>query len=371
MVAWVAVVVCSSGAALFMMRLRNVRRIADPAAADRAAAACVSVIVPARDEAQNLPTLLASLSALDPAPLEVIVVDDHSSDDTAAIAAAAGARVIEPESRPPAFIGKPWACLAGALAARGRYLLFTDADTWHAPGSLAVALDALSCARTGLVSIVPTHRVTCLWEKLQGVFQLLLLIAARADSGRLPRARPFAIGQYLLFRREAYDAIDGHAATPHRIAEDLALARLVSRAGYIARPLFAPGALRVRMYPEGFRAFFAGWRRNFRDGLSAGGARSVVELTLIIGWLLSGPVWLTVALMRGDWSWVAVWAVMYATSALLVAREQRHYGDFPRWSALLYPLFVIVFVTVTLTSLSDAIRRKPVSWRGRTFDLVR
>lgn len=367
---WLALVVFVGGALVFVHRLGRARSAAG--ASSSSGCEDVSIIVPARNEEHNLPTLLASLAALTPAPGEIIVVDDHSTDRTAEVARRHGARVVVPGPRPDSFIGKPWACLAGARAARGRFLLFTDADTWHAPHSLASALGALRAGRAGLVSLVPTHRVEALWERLQGAFQLLLLIATGADARAEARSeRPFAIGQYLLFAREAYDAVGGHAATPHRIAEDLALARLVADAGFGVRVLFARDALRVRMYPEGFRAFFAGWRRNFRDGLAASSARAGGEMTLVIGWLLGVPLWLAQALAQGSYTRALGWGLAYVLSALLVAREQRHYGPFSLRSALLYPAFVLVFVAVTGAALVDALRRKPVTWRGRTFEWVR
>jgi len=369
---WILLLSCVPGVLVFTVRLRNVRRSA-PAVRPDVARFDVSIVVPARNEAHNLPTLLASLAALEPAPREILVVDDHSTDATAEIARAHGAHVIEPGPRPPEFLGKPWACLAGARAARGRYLLFTDADTWHAPDSLARSVALLEVTGAGLVSIVPTHRLEALWERLQGVFQLLLLIATRADTRptRTSVARPFAIGQYLLFRRDAYEAVGGHAATPQRIAEDLALARLVSAAGFGARVLYARGALCVRMYPEGFGAFVAGWRRNFRDGLSAAGLGAMVEMTLVVAWLLGLPLWLGQALATGRLDDALLYALGYLATALLIAREQRGYGAFSRTSALAYPLFALVFVWVTAVALVDAARGRPVTWRGRTFAWVR
>jgi 4,4'-diaponeurosporenoate glycosyltransferase len=366
---WIVLLCCAGGGWAYLRRLRNVRA-RSPAAVD-VDCAQVSIVVPARDEAENLPALLTSLHALKCAPLEVLVVDDDSHDSTAEVARAFGARVVKPEPRPSMFIGKPWACLAGAQAARGRYLLFTDADTVHAPDSLQRALSALVEGRAGLVSWVPTHKLLARWEKLQGAFQLLLLIATRADAQRADAARPFAIGQYLLFDRAVYDAIGGHASVPQRIAEDLALARLVARKGRAVRVLFGPGALTVRMYPEGVRAFFAGWRRNFRDGLHAAPRESALEVVLVIGWLLGVPIWLLEALFRGD-PWAASgWLAAYVFTACLIAREQRHYGAFTLASAFAYPLAVLTFVGVTACALSDALRGKPVVWRGRSFAWVK
>jgi 4,4'-diaponeurosporenoate glycosyltransferase len=361
------------GSALFQRRLTLLRLARAECSGDAARVGQVSIIVPARNEEQNLPTLLGSIAALSPAPLEVIVVDDHSSDRTAAIAHSFGARVVTPEPLAPGFIGKTWACLAGASVARGEYLLFTDADTWHAPDSLRRMLAHLLGTNAGLASIVPTHRLESTWEHLQGVFQLLLLLATRASSADPPARdeRRYANGQYLLFRRQAYEAVGGHRAVAPYIAEDLAFARKVSSVGFATSVLFAPNAVLVRMYPEGLGAFIRGWRRNFREGMRAGGVRAIVEMTALMAWLIGVPLCLLDALVRGRWDAAAAWLFAYLISAALVAREQRHYGSFRAVSALSYPLFSLLFAWVSLLSAVDALRGAPVLWRGRAIDVAR
>ena len=221
-------------------------RTTRPASANRA-------VQPARDEAHNLPRLLASLARLAPAAHEVIVVDDHSTDGTGELARAAGATVITPPPLAPGWLGKSWACHAGAQVATGDYLLFTDADTEHGPGALGLALARAATAE--LVSIVPTHRVEAGWEKLQGPFQLMLLVAGRAGAEATHGARRYSIGQYLLFERATYLRIGGHAAIAGEIAEDLHLAARVVDGGGRFALVHAPGALGVRMYPEGVAGF--------------------------------------------------------------------------------------------------------------------
>jgi 4,4'-diaponeurosporenoate glycosyltransferase len=310
----------------------------------------VSIIVPARDEAHNLPRLLASLRALAPAPWEVIVVDDHSQDDTAVLARRAGAKVVVPPPLPAGWLGKPWACRAGAEAATGELLLFTDADTVHAPGSLAHAAAALAGDRADLLSVVPGHLAVRAWERLQGVFQLLLLVAA---------GRRYAIGQYLLFRREAYLAVGGHAAVRDRLAEDLAFVGLVEQRGGRYRRLVAPGLLGVRMYPEGLGAFVRGWSRSFRDGLPGAGLAGFACTTLVIAWLLGAP--LAVATGGG-----LLPGALWAAAVLAIASQQRLVG-LGRASALLYPVFTLVFVGVSTWVLVAAVLGRPVVWRGRRF----
>ncbi|MCE9574729.1 MAG: glycosyltransferase [Deltaproteobacteria bacterium] len=358
------------GAAIWTWRLGPLaRRTATPL--DRGARPWprVSIIVPARNEEDNLPALLASLKALDPAPHEIIIVDDHSTDATGAIARAAGVRVTTPEPLPPGWMGKPWACKHGASVATGDLLLFTDADTVHAPGSLARAVATLEAEQADLVSAVPSHLAVRPWERAQGAYQLMLLVACRAgaDTSGDTGARRFAIGQYLMFRREAYDRIGGHDGARDRVAEDLELARMITARGGRYALAVAPDLVAVRMYPEGPRSFVRGWRRSFRDGMESAGKGGVAEMIAVVGWLcgvplaalgsaIVGPLWLTLA-----WLGVAL-----ATGAE-VARRQRLVGRLPWWGAFAYPVAAAAFVFISVAAAIDHARRKPIHWRGRAI----
>lgn len=330
----------------------------------------VAVIVPARDEAANLPTLLRSLARLTPGPSRVIVVDDHSSDGTGEIARAAGATVVTPPSLPEGWLGKPWACAAGAAATDGEpWLLFTDADTEHDAKSLQRAALWAEAESLDLVSALPYHRAERTWEKLQGVFHLLLVVATAAGSrhDRASGERLFSIGQYLLFRRARYEQIGGHRAVADRVAEDVAFARLVLRSGG-RFGLLVDGdrpVVRVRMYPEGLESFLAGWRRNVREGIRSSGIGGVLEVSAVLGWLLGAPVLALQGLIASDPATTVVGLVAYAAAVVEVARRQRTLGDLPWWTAPLYPLFAVLFVVVSVLAALDGWRRAPIRWRGR------
>lgn len=329
----------------------------------------VSLVVPARDEAHNLPRLLASIARLDPAPREVIVVDDHSTDGTGDLARAAGAIVVTPPPLPSGWLGKSWACHAGAAIATGDHLLFTDADTEHGVASLGLALARATDAE--LVSIVPSHRAVAAWERLQGPFQLMLLVAGRAGATANHGARRYSIGQYLLFERTAYLRAGGHAAVRGEIAEDLRLAEAIVDGGGRFALLHAPGALAVRMYPEGVAAFARGWRRSFRAGLRAAGGGGAVEMIAVIGWLGGVPLGLAVALAAGATTVALVAAGLYLATAAILARDQRAIGALPWWSALAFPLPALAFVAISTAAAIDHLRGAPVRWRGRAIDVER
>jgi glycosyltransferase involved in cell wall biosynthesis len=117
----------------------------------------LSLVIPARNEVLRLPHLLASLKNQSHPPLEILVVDDHSDDDTAALAMQGGARVLASAPLPKGWRGKTWACHQGAHAAKGKWLLFLDADVTLQPTALGQILTACR-ANGGAVSVLPYHR---------------------------------------------------------------------------------------------------------------------------------------------------------------------------------------------------------------------
>ena len=152
----------------------------------------VSIIIPARDEAANLPRLLESIAMQGIPPREVLVVDDASRDGTAGIAAAHGARVIRSEGLPPGWKGKPWACAQGARAAEGRLFLFLDADCHFEPGGLEAILGRY---RGGAFAVCPYHRVERPYENLSAFFNLIMAgstVPAKLSS-RIPTGNRLTI----------------------------------------------------------------------------------------------------------------------------------------------------------------------------------
>src|ERR1700691_2966778 len=237
-----------------------------PAILPDSARPAVSVIVPARNEEACLDACLQSLAAQGGITLEIIVVDDHSPDRTREIALSFSnqqVRIIESGPLPPGWTGKNNAVTAGARAARGEWLLFTDADTFHLPGSLARSLEEAKRHGASLLSYSPEQIVKSFWEKAVMPVIFAELAASYRPSQVSDPNSPVAAanGQYILITREAYDAVGGHAAIAGNLLEDVALARAVKRSG---RKIFfrhGADAVRTRMY-RSFAQLREGWTKN-------------------------------------------------------------------------------------------------------------
>src|SRR5579863_3102863 len=194
----------------------------------------VSVIVPARNEETCLGICLESLVAQTGVDSEIIVVDDHSTDRTREIAMSfARVRVIEAGPLPNGWTGKNNAVVSGARIAKGEWLLFTDADTVHLPGSLARSLAEAEHHGAALLSYSPEQEVEGFWEK--AVMPVIFAeLAATYSPSRVsdPRSSAAAAnGQYLMIARDAYEAAGGHGAIAGSLLEDVALAQNVKASG--------------------------------------------------------------------------------------------------------------------------------------------
>ncbi len=184
----------------------------------------VSIIVPARNEEASLADCLQSLVTQTGIAYEIIVVDDHSTDRTREIASSfPGVRVIEAGPLPHDWTGKNNAVTTGARQAHGDWLLFTDADTIHLPGSLASALKEAEENGAELLSYSPEQIAVTFWEMATLPVVFAELARQYSPSKVSDPASPIAAanGQYILIRRDTYDAVGGHAAIAANILEDV------------------------------------------------------------------------------------------------------------------------------------------------------
>lgn len=309
-------------------------------------------------------------------PFELIVVDDRSTDDTATIVGRLAAgdprlRLIPGESLPEGWYGKPWACLQGYRAAAGDLLLFTDADTRHQPELLARAVGALQKEAADLVTVSPFQRCVGFWERVV-MPQVWLLLGLRYHPRRVNRARRerdvIANGQFILVRREAYEAVGTHAAVRHEVAEDLALAQAFHRSGRKLHFAFAERLMETRMY-QSLPALIEGWSKN----VYLGGRRSFpnepalralvpVMLTVALGFWLAPPLMLLAGGLDSRWAPAAG----LATSLSAVFWALISYGmRIPPAYGLLYPLGAALTLYIVARSTWRGGRR--VEWRGRRY----
>jgi len=326
--------------------------------------ASVTAIVPARNEEASIAQTVLSLAA-QLEVMEIIVVNDQSTDRTGEILAELAQqlpqlKILNAPDLPAGWIGKTHALWLGVQAARGEWLLFTDADVTHQPGSTARALADAARSGAALVSYSPEQEMQTFWE--HALIPLIFVHLARHfpfDAVCDPTSPVAAAnGQYLLVRREAYQAVGGHYAVRSDLIEDLELARIAKAAGY--RLHFAPGKgiARTRMY-RSFRAMWQGWTKNLYGLVGGTPAAVCKELLVVLPWL---PV-AAVAVILPTLGWIAL--------GLLVACHLAYAAQFRRIQIpvqrIVYYLPGVFLYAGLLLASALRHRQGRVVWKGREY----
>lgn len=361
------------------IRSLHSRSLDDVSDATPAGAPLVSVVVPARNESRNIERCVRSILSTRYVPVEVIVVDDHSTDDTGAIArrlavADPRLRVIDAPDLAAGWFGKQWACAAGARVARGALLCFTDADTTHAPDLLPRAVNALLARGADLLTVAGHQEMRGFWERVIQPQMFALLSARYGGTEHVSRAtRPtdaIANGQFILVRREAYEAMGGHERLRDLVAEDMAMAQEFVRAGRRIALVMGVGQLSTHMY-AGLGELVRGWRKNIYAGgrhAALGGrlGRALYPVLLpavpLVG-LAPIVVLLLAAIGVAPGAWAAWGAIVYAASVVYWALLY-WWLEQPLWYALVYPLGSAMLFYIAAGALYRGSR---VEWKAREY----
>lgn len=332
----------------------------------------VAVLVPARNEEANIRRCVTSLLAQDYPDFAVWVLDDDSTDGTWAILSEMRARdqrlhIGRSAPLPAGWLGKNWAChqLAAQVPERYRLLLFVDADTWHAPDMLRVSVATLLSGGYDLLSLLPRQEMHTLVEMLT----VPLLPWAMLShfplwlTQRLPLpALAMAVGQHMLWRREAYRQVGGHAAVRGEVIEDIALARRSAGMGLRVGLLPARGKVACRMYRsagevlEGFgKNLFAVFNRN---------PGPYLFVWFWLGVAFCSP-WLMLFLGLGDISGASVTlAGISLALEILIWGLVSHLAGLRIGVLVLFPLVPLVALLLSLVSLAQYLAHR-ARWKGR------
>lgn len=365
--------------AVALLRASRSRSLDGVAAEPPANPPLVSVIVPARNERRNIERCVRSLLGTRYSACEIIVVDDHSDDGTATIARAAAGndsrlRVVPAPALPAGWLGKQWACATGAAEARGEFLLFTDADTWHAPDLLSRAMRAALHDSAELFSLAGEQEMRTFWERLIQPQVFAILTARYGGTEHVSRARrpadAIANGQFMLFPRASYQALGTHAAVRDVAAEDLALAQRCVRERRRLLLMMAGDRLRTRMYAS-LGELIRGWGKNVYAGgrhavLGGRVGRALFPLLLLIppSFQLAPVVAVALSVAGIVSTSYALWGAVCVTASVAYFALLYGFMRAPRGYALLFPLGAVAVLYICVGALARGSR---IQWKGRHY----
>ena len=374
--AWLALVIWLISHAFRQQNVLPVLR----AATGGAQAPNIAVVVPARNESANIGSCVRSLLRQHyPADrLRIVVADDNSSDDTADIVTSLAAcdprlTLVHVPTLPPGWKGKVYACQHGADAVPNEveWLCFIDADMRAEPSLIESAVAAADGSKLDLLSLAPQHELKSFAERLMIPCGLYLL-AFSQDLARVQAPESnnvVAMGQFMLLRRAAYEAVGGHAAVHAAICDDVELARLLKERG--CRVLLEDGSrfLNGRMY-TGWATLWPGIAKNLTDMLGGPLATVTTAIAAVtIAWTSVLLPLLDLYACRHGYS-LACWALWPALIGSAMAfglhiAGALHFG-IPFWYGLLFPFGYSVGAVMAL----DSLRRRMigrVTWKGRVY----
>lgn len=331
------------------------------------AATCppVSVLIPARNEAENIGHCLTGLFAQNYPDFEIIVLDDHSTDATAAevnILRKTNSRIhlIPGAPLPEGWTGKNWACHQLSQAANGEIFIFTDADTQHAPTAILATVGFLLKYNLGLLSAFPQQITQTLAEKM--IVPILDLLGYGSLPLWLTYLAPFpslaaANGQWIAFTRAGYAQTGGHATVKNQIVEDMELSRQAKRNQVKILTTSGTGVIFCRMY-RSFQEIWPGFSKNFYGIAGYRPGVLIFMISVLLAAFVAPYFFIFFPAIR-FFGFAAI-ALNLLFRALLAWRYRHPFGV----SVLLHPVSVLLAIVIGLNSFIS-FKRGKINWKGR------
>jgi hopene-associated glycosyltransferase HpnB len=331
----------------------------------------VTVLIPARDEAEHIGRTLAALVRQGQG-LEVVVVDDQSSDDTRGSATrAAGSslalRIIDGQPLPSGWAGKLWALEQGFAVVDRPYVLLLDADIELAPLTVPALRAKLRASDATLVSLMAELRCETFWERLLSpafvfFFKLLYPFAWSNDAAKTTAA---AAGGCMLVRADALRALGGFAAVRGALIDDCTLAAALKR----QRPPIWLGLTHsvrsLRAYPS-LAEFWSMVARSAFTELRYSAALLLLATLLMIATLLAPVAGVVAAAAAGEPALGLVAGAAWLATAAAYWPIVSFYRLPAPW-ALTLPIAAALFLGMTWTSALSYWSGKRARWKARDY----
>ncbi|WP_423149568.1 glycosyltransferase [Rubrolithibacter danxiaensis] len=323
----------------------------------------VSILIPVRNEAPNIFNLLNSIKNQSYSNYEVIVLDDGSTDNSYAVASEFADsdkrfRVLRGKELPEDWLGKNYACYQLAQEARGKYLMFIDADEEIKEGLINNSVHRMKINRIALLSLFANQKMETVGEKLVVPLMhllLLYLLPLRLVKLSSNPALAAASGQFMLFDAEVYQKEQWHLKVKSKVVEDIEIMKCVKRSGYTGEALLANGYIFCRMYTD-YKEAINGFSKNLLAGFGYNVAALVCYLLLV----MLGPVFIFFYLNLTLLSFLITLIIL---TRLLVSLQS---GQSILQNIVFHPLQMVSLIIISVVSVKKYLT-KTTTWKGRTI----
>lgn len=321
----------------------------------------VSILIPARNEEQNILTLLNSIHRQDYMDYEVIILDDDSSDNTYQVCHEFATihpsfKVIRGKELTGQWLGKNYACYQLAKHAKGEFLLFLDADEKVYDGLVNSAIHRMHFRKLALLSLFTNQQMNTVGEKLTVplmhyiLLNLLPLRLVYLSKNPLIAA---ASGQFMLFNAELYSQYQWHKNAKDKIVEDVEIMKQVKLAGYNGESLLANKMISCRMYTN-YPEAIHGFGKNFLAAFNY----NIFSFLIFLLLLIAGPM---MVIMTLNFQLILMMCGLIALTRIMISLES---GQDAFINVFLHPLQMFSLVLIAFSAIQKYLT-KTTEWKGR------
>ncbi len=327
----------------------------------------ISVIIPMRNEEHNIAGLLYDLSMQTVALHEVICIDDASTDCSVEVARRYRVKTICVTKKPQGWLGKSYACHVGVKNSTGERLLFLDADVRLKKDAVERILQTEK-KHGKVISVQPWHTAIRWYEQMCLFFNMIagFSLASKTLFGKQTKG---LFGPLIWIPKDIYQESGGHKEVKNSILDDVSLGRQLDKIGVVPYCCIGDCAVRYRMYPHGFIDMLHGWTKNMATGVRHSSWSFILAAFLLITALGNVPLRMVEALILGQNTVALYWLAWYVIVCLYVVMVGKKVGKFRMRYLLLYPLALIMFVSIVCLSTVKKLFRMPVRWKGRNISV--
>ena len=336
----------------------------------------ISILIPARNEEENIKRCIISLTKQDYENIEILVLDDNSTDDTARI-------VLELSQKDPriklysgeplkkGWLGKSYACWQLSKYAKGDYLIFTDADTLHFPNSISSSVACLLRYNLDALSVFPKEITVTLHERMIVPFgKYMILSFVPLYLIRKSKSVLFctAIGQFMLFKREVYKKIGGHKSIKSKVIEDIMISKQVKRCGYRFMIFDGRSNLYCRMY-KNFREVVRGHSRTIFAAFDYNIYIITIAIILMSAIFLFPFIMLLVGIL---FDWPAILINLIILQIIIILIPKIIFSIRFKCKAvdiILHPISMVYLIYIAINSIFNTKIGMGVNWKGRIYDV--
>jgi chlorobactene glucosyltransferase len=335
----------------------------------------VSVLIPARNEEINIEKCIKAFLKQDYPKLEILVLDDNSTDNTYGIVKKISeknknVKVFKGKPLPQGWLGKNFACYQLSRYAKGEYFVFTDADTHHFQKSISSSLAAL--LNDGLDALCPFPReiMITIHERMSIPFMnfviLLFMPLALIRKSKNPLFCT-GVGQYLLFRREAYFGMGGHAAVKGKILEDVHITKKTKEMGYSYMIFDGRKVISCRMY-KNFKQVFTGYSRFLFSAFDYNVFMISIAVIFFILLFLLPNIFFPLGLILYHWPREILLSILLQIGIVSFIRMVNALRFKEKLlDILLSPLSIVYIVFMAINSVLQSKLGNGIYWKGRTY----